>query len=219
MVTTREQMDRDKRRKLGKVGSMRKQEKRQKEDDHKRGRKKLKYEVIGANWGEETLSIVEEKSINTTPAPTPRWEDHKLQPREQENTSHLVVPPLPQREQKRRRMRQGSIVSYLREEETPSTETAPDDTLGAGTVAREGVVEQETICSTNTAPPEEPELREGVVEQETVCSTHTAPPGEPELRIVDVPPNPTTEQECSFKRGKCQIHNVKGTKNVLKKQK
>ena len=45
MVATREQMDRDKRRKLGKVGSMRKQKKRQKEDDHKRGRKKLKYEV------------------------------------------------------------------------------------------------------------------------------------------------------------------------------
>ena len=70
-----------------------------------------------------------------------------------------------------------------------------------------------------TTPPEEPELREGVVEQETVCSTHTAPPGEPELSIVDVPPNPTTEQECSFKRGKCQIHNVKGTKNKSKRQK
>ena len=71
--STREQLDRDKRRKLGKLGSLRKQEKRQKEDDNIRERrKKLKYEVLGANSGEETLTIALWCRSLSTPPPNGR---------------------------------------------------------------------------------------------------------------------------------------------------
>ena len=70
-------------------------------------------------------------------------------------------------------------------------------------------------------------------EQETVCSLHTAPPSvtsanatiekaelsEPGVSITNVPPNPTTEQECNFEMGKCLIHKLKGTKNIIKNRK
>ena len=192
-MKTREQLDREDRRQLGRVGSLTSREKRRKEDDIQQGRrKKLKYGLLGADWGEETTTSTWREPPNTTSTPIPREQDLDHSTRELEDQPHLVMAPLPQREPRNRQRKQGSIASFL-EQKTPPP-TIQDLENGGGER----------------------------VDMEKACVDVPLTEHERSIKGVDiniVPTNHTPDPECNFKRGKCLTHNLKGIQKKIKERK